>query len=145
MPNESLFSDPKDPTFGREDDIHITVIYGIHTDSVDYVASMFRDEKPFECTLGKLEVFTKNNKFDVLIVTVECPDLHRLNSKMRRSLDVTESYPVYVPHVTIAYLQKGEGDKYVGDESFVGDKFSIDTVVFSSRTDQKTPIPLGAK
>jgi len=145
VPNEALFADSKDPLFGREDDTHITVIYGIHTDSVREVAAHFTTEKPFECKLGKIDIFTRHKKFDVLIVRVECDGLHRLNGKMRRSLEVTESFPQYVPHVTIAYLKKGAGDGWIGNDTFNGETFGIDKVIFSSRSDEKTPILLGAK
>lgn len=142
VPNESLFLDPKDPTFGREDDPHITLIYGIHTDNLKEVSDLFDDEKKFECKLGKIDLFTKSDKFDVLIATVECPDLHRLNSKMRRNLDATESYPVYVPHVTICYMKKGAGKKYIGNDAFVDEKFMINKIFFSSKTGDKTSIKL---
>lgn len=143
VPNESLFTDPKDPTFGREDDIHITVLYGIHTEDIKAVSALFDKEKSFECTLGNIDLFTKSDKFDVLIVSVDCEDLHRLNRRMRKELEATESYPVFVPHVTIAYMAKGEGKKYIGDEAFKGEKFKIDKIIFSSKNGNKTQIPLG--
>ena len=119
------------------------MIYGIHTDDVKEVSVLFAKENEFECKLGKIDIFTKNNKFDVLIVSVDCDDLHRLNHKMRREVESTESYPVYVPHVTICYLKKGMGHKYVGDKSFFDEKFKVNKIVFSSKTGKKTPIPLG--
>jgi 2'-5' RNA ligase len=145
VPNELLFFDSKDPSFGREDDPHITLIYGIHTDNLKEVSNLFSNEKEFECKLGKIDLFTKNDKFDVLIATVECENLHRLNSKMRKNLEATENYPIYVPHVTICYLQKGKGKQYIGDDSFVNEKFTIDNIFFSSKTGNKTPINLGLK
>jgi len=145
VPNESVFLDPKDPGFGREDDPHITLIYGIHTDNLKEVSDLFTEEKEFECKLGKIDLFTKSDKFDVLILGVECEELHRLNRKMRRSLEATESYPVYVPHVTICYMRKGEGRQYIGNDAFVNEKFTINKIFFSSKTGEKTPIKLGSK
>jgi 2'-5' RNA ligase len=145
VPNESVFLDPKDPSFGREDDPHITLIYGIHTDILKEVSDLFVKEKEFECKLGKVDMFTKSDKFDVLIVSVECEELHRLNSKMRRNLEATESYPVYVPHITICYLKKGHAKQYIGSDAFVDEKFNINKIFFSSKTGEKTPIKLGSK
>ena len=142
--NDSLFLDLNDTSFGREDDPHITLIYGIHTENLKEVSDLFDDEKEFECKLGKLDLFTKNDKFDVLIASVDCEDLHRLNSKMRKYLEATESYPVYVPHVTICYLRKGQGKKYIDNDAFVGQKFNINKVLFSSKNGVKTPIELGS-
>lgn len=143
LPNEIIFTDPEDPSFGREDDIHITVIYGLHTDSIKDVSPLFSSEKQFECTLGKIAMFTKNDKFDVLIVEVECDKLHKLNDRMQKSLQATVNHPVYVPHVTIAYLKKGTGKKYVGNEFFKGEKFDVSEIVFSAKTGSKKPIKLG--
>lgn len=145
VPSESLLLDPKDLTFGREEDIHITLIYGIHTEDINEVTSLFAKEKEFECKLGKIDVFTKNSKFDVLIITVDCEELHYLNRKLRKEIEFTENYPVFVPHVTICYLKKGQGTKYVGDEFFLGEKFKVSNIIFSSKTGVKTPIPLGLK
>ena len=144
VPNESLFLDPKDPTFGREDDAHITLIYGIHTSNIKEVSSLFVKEKEFDCKLGKLDLFTKSDKFNVLIVSVECEELHKLNRKMRRELEVTESYPIYVPHVTICYLKKDQGKEYIGNDVFDGVEFKLNKVLFSSKDGVKTPIKLGA-
>lgn len=144
VPNDSLFLDLNDTNFGREDDPHITLIYGIHTSNSKEVSNLFDDEKEFECKLNKLDVFTKNDKFDVLIASVDCEDLHRLNRKMRKNLEATESYPVYVPHVTICYLRKGQGKKYIGNNDFVGQKFIVNKIFFSSKTGEKTPIKLGS-
>lgn len=143
IPNDSLVCDPNSPLFGREDDTHITVIYGIHTDDVNDVDIWFRNEKPFECTLGKIDILSKKPQFDVLVVSVKSKGLHLLNSKMRTKLEVTENYPQYIPHVTIAYLQKGEGDKFIGNKAFEGEKFTVKEVMFTSRLNKKTPIVLG--
>jgi 2'-5' RNA ligase len=144
VPSEHLLSDPKNPTFGREDDIHITVLYGVHTDDVRDVSGLFKKEKEFECTLGKIGLFTKNSYFDVLVVSVDSEDLHRLNRKMRKEIEATESHPVFVPHVTIGYLKKGHGQQYIGDTTFDGENFKIDKLIFSSAGGCKFPIPLGA-
>ena len=142
--NEELFLDPEDPTFGREDDIHITVIYGMHTVSQKEVKQQI-SEKSFEVELGELALFTKSTKFDVLIINVECPTLHILHDKIQQNLEVTKSHPEYIPHVTIAYLKKGAGDKFVGVKDFEKEKFKADKLIFSSKTGVKSPIKLGTK
>ena len=42
----------------------------------------------------------------------ENPTLHGCNFNLRQ-LPYTSSYPDYKPHMTVAYLKKGEGQKYV--------------------------------
>jgi 2'-5' RNA ligase len=145
VPAESLFYDPKDPSFGREDDVHVTLIYGLHTNDSDEVSELFAKEKSFNCKLGEMDVFTTNNKFDVLIIKVDCRNLHRLNNKMISKLETTISHPIYVPHVTICYLKKGEGEKFKGNKSFNNEEFSLDHVIFSPKTGNKKSIKLGGK
>jgi 2'-5' RNA ligase len=145
IPNESIFLDKKQPSFGREDDVHVTLIYGIHTDDYEDVHHLFSKEKPFECKLGKMSLFKKNDKFDVLVIDVDCENLHELNSKMRRQIDATETHPQYIPHVTICYLKKGTGEQYIEDKSFLDEKFECDKVIFSSKNGKKTTIKLGEK
>lgn len=145
VPNSSVFYDPKDAGFGREDDIHITLIYGLHTNDPEEVAGLFKYEKPFKCSLGEISVFENNKKFDVLIIKVICKELHRLNQKMRSNLKATESFPVYVPHVTICYLEKGKGEKFKHNKFFDKEEFLLDHVYFSSKNGKKTLIKLGGK
>lgn len=143
IPNDSLFLDPNDPEFGREEDIHITLIYGLHTENARHISELFVEEKEFECKLGNINLFTKNKNFDVLVVDVECEKLHELNLKVKRELEVTESYPIYIPHVTICYLKKGHCKSFLKDNVFDGEKFMINKILFSSKTGVKTPIKLG--
>lgn len=35
--DEDLYVTQRDPTFGREDEIHITVLYGLHSENSDAV------------------------------------------------------------------------------------------------------------
>ena len=140
--SDHVFYDPKDPTFGREYDTHITLIYGIHTGSIKEVLHFFRKEKAFKCILGKIDIF-KNERFDVLVINVECDKLHKLHDKIKKNIEVTETYPEYKPHVTICYLKKDSCDKFIGNASFVDQEFILDTVIFSSKNGEKKSIKLG--
>lgn len=144
VPDTNLFSDKKNPSFGRENDAHITLLYDIIAGYKNVVKAL-SCEPPFECFLGKLAKFTGNSKFDVLTVEVHCENLHRLHKKMRESLACTDNFPVYVPHVTIAYLKKGECDYHVGDCTFDGEKFMVKEIIFSAKSGVQTPISLGGK
>jgi 2'-5' RNA ligase len=97
--------------------------------------------------LDALSAFRKSEEcdFDVLVIDVDCENLHELNSKMRRQIDATETHPQYIPHVTICYLKKGTGEQYIEDKSFLDEKFECDKVIFSSKNGKKTTIKLGEK
>lgn len=141
IPNENLVPNPN---FGREDDTHVTLLYGIHTENHKIFDFWISGEKPFNCKLGKIDVLTKSNYFDVLVVSVDCDELYALNSKLRQVVDYTDSFPEYIPHVTIAYINKGLGKKYVGNTIFEGISFDVNEVVFTTRKNNKFIIPLGA-
>jgi 2'-5' RNA ligase len=144
IPEKSVFFNPDRPSFGREDNIHITVLYGIAgRDTISGVESILKDTKPFSVRLGKLSLFS-NQVFDVLKIDVDSPDLHHMNSILVKNLDVAQTYPKYIPHVTIAYLNKNKGEKYKGLKEFEGEKFQVNSLIFSSKDGTKHKIKLGA-
>lgn len=139
--DKDLYLDPEeDRSYGREDEMHCTVLYGIHDKKATATKKVLKNEKPFEISLGKVSMFTNPEKFDVLKVEVIGKKLHTLHNLLRDNLEVTESYPEYKPHITIAYLKKGKCKSLVGSDEFLGTKAKVDKVVFSSRSGIKTPI-----
>lgn len=137
-----VFHSQTDKSFGRETHPHITVLYGIHTEKAGRIRRALEGQKPFAVKLGKMSVFTTNDKFDVLKIEVKSTDLVRLNSLLKDSLYVTQTHPEYSPHVTIAYLEKGHGEKWNGDKTFDGEEFEISSIVFSSWKGAKSSIRL---
>jgi 2'-5' RNA ligase len=106
--------DPKDLDSnekGLEDEPHVTLLYGIHSSQVT-------DEQVKEAARGLAGTIKLHsaglfqNDFDVLKMEAENPTLHGCNFNLRQ-LPHTTSYPDYKPHMTVAYLKKGEGSKYV--------------------------------
>lgn len=133
IPNKDLTDD------GREGHIHVTVKYGIHITDPTVVRDIFYNQKPFEITLGKTDIFESDDK-DVVIIPVYSPVLHGLNKTVSENYEVTDTYPEYKPHVTIAYVKKGCGKKYKGLEKFEGRNVLLDSVLFSGRDNRKTTI-----
>ncbi len=140
IPDNEIFKDPSDPSFGREDEIHVTVLYGIHSDSSLESKKLIDREKPFTIELGKIGVFTTNDQFDVVKINVNSPELHSLNKKLVNNLEHTNKFKEYQPHITVAYLKKGKGWKYQGNNVFNGKLFQVDHVYFSSKNGKKTKI-----
>lgn len=103
-----------DPGYGREDEPHVTILYGIHSDVPDEdVEKLIEKLKQPEIRLNKISIFDNADKgFDVVKFDVENEELHKMN-KMFKELPYTSDYPEYHPHVTIAYVKAGEGEKYV--------------------------------
>lgn len=128
-----------DPAEGREDNPHVTVFYGITGEGTSGVVRAASDMDEFELSLGKLGLF-RNDEHDVLYVEVEKNlDLEKMHERFRK-LPNKETYPDYKPHATVAYLIKGNGNKYV--DKVVGGTATIDKLVYSSPDHIRTTINL---
>jgi len=122
---------------GLEDNIHVTVKYGIHIVDFTEIREVFKDENPVEITLGKISLFNGDEN-DVVKIDIHSPDLHRLNSIISKEFETTDTYPKYIPHATIAYVKKGCGAHYDGDSIFEGRKVLLDSVFFSGKDNRYT-------
>lgn len=137
---------------GREDDAHITVKFGLHTDNPQEVDAAIAGFGPIKAKLTRVGSFTNpKNDYDVLKFDVESEDLNELNAMVSKSLEATDTHPTYHPHATIAYLKKGEAKKYVhgtewakhAEALMCGREITFDTVMFSNKVREKTPVNLG--
>jgi hypothetical protein len=133
--------DPKGFT-GRENEIHLTIKYGLHTVDPDLIKPVLKNQKPFKITLGEIDAFEKDDEDVIKINVLPTPELMALNKLISKSFEVTDTYPEYKPHVTNAYVRKGEGKKYKGIREFYGREVQVDSLLFSGRDNRKTPIPL---
>jgi 2'-5' RNA ligase len=147
IPRSDLYLDPKDPSYGREEHPHVTVKYGLHTENAKDVRKLLADEPPVRVNFGKTSIFPGkgDTPYDVVKIDVGSPDLHRLNKKISKALKVTDTHPEYVPHVTLAYVKKGEGKKYVGRTDFEGKGVTVDRITFSSSNGETVDLPLAGK
>lgn len=138
--DDDLYVTQKDPTFGREDEMHITILYGIYSDSPDQIKTLIKGFGPIKVELGSIDVFSNNYKFDVVMIDVYSQDLRELNKELESQIKHKSKYPVYTPHVTIAYVKKGKGWKYRGNKKWEGKQFTCNHVVFSSKNGGKERI-----
>lgn len=99
--------------YGKEHETHCTVLYGIDCEQTgtDDIEELIKDVEPFNVYLTEISTFN-NEEFDVLKFDVESEEIHELHNKIAENVPHTQLYPKYIPHVTIAYLKKGEGEKY---------------------------------
>lgn len=130
---------------GRETEPHVTIKYGLHTNDAEDVKAVLADMPPIRLTFGETGIFTRDD-FDVLFVTVSSPDLARLHRRLSRRLENTATHAGYTPHATIAYLQPGEGQKYVGKSILHAGAspltLTVNTIIFSNTKGEQTPIAL---
>lgn len=134
IPEEDIYTDPNDPSYGRELIPHITIKWGLVTEDPNEVESLIEDDsRPIDVTLGKISVFSKDDKpYDVVKVDVESEELNILHDRFS-SLENNDENPDYNPHMTIAYVKKGMGDKYIGRTDFEGEQFVVDRFEFKDQ------------
>jgi 2'-5' RNA ligase len=109
---DDIYTEEDNDGYGRENEQHVTILYGIHADVPDEDVEKLIDKiKKPEIELKKVSAF-KNDKFEVLKFDVESDDLQEYN-KMFKDLPHTSKFPDYHPHVTIAYMKPGKTDKYI--------------------------------
>ena len=136
IPESALAAD------GYEEDKHVTIKYGLHIIDFTEVRELFKNEKSIKMVLGKVTLFTSSDEFDVVKIDIKSPDLHRLNKAIKADFDVTETFPKYIPHATIAYVKKGKGDSLNGNDTFEDREVVSDTILFSGRDNRKTVFKL---
>lgn len=142
IPDEDLAED------GREDHFHITLKYGIHSNDPESVRSVIEGYSPFPIVLGKTSLLENP---DADVVKIEIPpqrdvmNLFNLNHQINESTECTTTHPEYKAHITLAYVKPGLGKKYLGLKGVEGEKFMANTVMFSNKKRELTPIKIGSE
>ena len=139
--DEDLYTKP-DGGMGRENEIHVTLLYGLKNDDPDEIAELIKGTGSFDVRLGLVTAFRDGDDNDVLKIDAEAPELQKLHYLIDEETDNDNSYPTYQPHVTIAYMKKGKADPYIGDDTFRGKKFKAEDITFSTKDNKKIQIPL---
>lgn len=126
---------------GYEDDVHTTILYGLYTDDWYDVISLLKNIRPFDITLGQISKFDSNPDFDVIKLEVISPVLNLLNKRASK-LPNKNSFPTYIPHLTIAYVKKGCYNNLVGNNTFLQQKIRVSDLIFSNSEKIHNIIPL---
>lgn len=140
-PND-VYNEVNDQSYGFEDEPHITLLYGfkrnVTADDIEEVTDMFTY---FTCKLSNPSLFS-SEKYDVLKFDVVGDNLKETNKQLKQ-LKHKPTHPIYHPHLTVAYLKAGMGEKYVKllkskklDKFWVAPQF----VVFSTYDEKKYKI-----
>ena len=113
-----LYINPSIGIFGYEYNPHLTIKYGIHEETPQNVLQCIQNTGNITINYGKISLFEGNPSYDVVKIDVFGDALYRMNELITRNVVSTDRYPIYSPHVTIAYIKKGIGKKFLNDETF---------------------------
>jgi 2'-5' RNA ligase/DNA polymerase III epsilon subunit-like protein len=111
---EDIYEGDGDSTYGVQKRPHLTLLYGLHKEvSNEEVKSIFDTfEGDINIEVDGVDIF-ENDKFDVVKFNVNPQgSLQNLFDELSK-LPNSNEYPEYKPHLTIAYVKKGMGKKYV--------------------------------
>ena len=109
---ESDVYDDDSKEYGIETKPHVTLLYGIHEDvSLDEIKKHLPSISEMTAIISGISHF-KCNDYDVLKFDIDSPKLHEINKNICDNVPFTNEFPDYIPHMTIAYLKKGCGEKY---------------------------------
>jgi 2'-5' RNA ligase len=138
IPDEELAAE------GRTKEPHLTLLYGLHSDEPEGVIGLLEEQQPLTVILGRVGTFkgAGDDGGDVVYVSVQGQDLHALHDRIA-TLPHTSTHPAYVPHIALAYVKAGLGEKYAGSEDFALIPVALSRLVFSNREGKRWPIRLG--
>ncbi len=105
--------------FGLEDNPHVTVLFGILPDktTVKEIKDNLKNvdiDIVKEYKLQDISIFDTSEDYDVVKFDLkDCDELIKLNKYIADNFEYEDDHPEYHPHVTIGYVKKGKGEKYI--------------------------------
>ena len=130
IPDDIVYTGEDD--MGKEEWPHITILYGLEDDQQSEVKEILDGlDGKIKVKLGKISKF-RHEDFDVLKIDVISKDLAKINEVLK-TLSNENEYPTYIPHVTLAYVNKDEGEEFVGDDTFDGIEVIIEKIVYADK------------
>ncbi len=110
---EDIYEDPKDDSYGLEDEPHVTLLFGLHEEvKDDDVLERSTPEKYTSIVLKNISCFKTKQGYSVLKFEAEADWLHGCNDKLSE-LPHTNNFPDYKPHCTVAYMENDKCEKYI--------------------------------
>lgn len=105
--------------FGLEKNPHVTILFGIIPDKTtvkevkDKINKSDIDiDKEYE--LKNISIFDTSEDYDVVKFDLkDCDEIIELNKYIADNFEYENDHPDYHPHVTIGYVKKGKGEKYI--------------------------------
>lgn len=109
VPDDQVYDEP---TFGREEQPHVTLMWGFTSDAdLPELKADIGARLPIEIRCDRISSFRNpDTPYDVLILEVEAHEqLFALHDHLVSAYDNEQTHKDYKPHITIAYVKKGFG------------------------------------
>lgn len=120
---------------GLEKEPHLTLLYGLHSDvTEEQVIEKLKSFNEVNININGIDIF-ENEKCDVVKFNVDITEQLQSMHESLRELPHTTKYNDYKPHITIGYVKKGKGKKYI--KSDYNYSFNSNKVVYSYTTKNK--------
>ena len=129
----------EDDDYGYEKEPHVTILYGFHDDKINK-KDLYEEIKklhPITVTIDTINCFINKDNDDYDVVKFVVPKIDQLKEYRKEFLKFpnTQSFPGYHPHLTIAYVKKGEAKKY--EQKIKPFKVTFNKAIYSSPTYNK--------
>lgn len=129
---EDLVLDSGDGGYAKNP--HVTILYGFHenVDQDDMKQTLEDEAANFistEVKIGKISLF-ENSEFDVVKMEVDSDECFLLNDMLSK-FPHDKLHDGYNPHLTIAYVKKGCGKKYLNANTGAPDTASVSKLVYT--------------
>ena len=133
VPDDMLYFDPNEPDdYGREKEMHVTIKFGLtQSYTKEQISQLLRGTKPFYITIQGLDIF-QNPEFDVVKFNIESDELYRLR-KVFDTLPNVDEHKVYHPHMTLAYVNAGFGERFKGKKINSNTQIPVNLMKYSDR------------
>jgi 2'-5' RNA ligase len=127
---------PDDEQYGKETWPHVTVLYGIVSEDFDAVYLLLENEKSATISFDNKTSIFEQDEYDVVKIDVKSEELKKMNKMLWDEFEVKTDHPDFHPHLTIAYVKKGTGEKYNGLEVHLK-PVKVSEMVFSNHNREK--------
>ena len=139
---DDVYHHPTDPSYGLEDNPHVTLKFGLHPEiedsQIEEIVNKFKGQNLSLDILG-IDSF-KNKDFDVVKFKVNpTAELKAINQELSK-LPNSNQYPQFSPHITLGYVKSGFGKKYHDSDKKMN--FKIKGVEYSKASGEKINYPI---
>lgn len=127
--------------FGKENDEHVTLLYGQNDKDFVDIKDEIQNTQTFEIKFGNISKF-ESDDYDVVKVEIISKELENLHYKLKENFENKDEFPKYNPHATLAYVLPKSCDDLLGKCDLTNSKMLINKITFEDSKENKTIIKL---